>query len=462
MSSTLRGPGRTDPLADARPTSYWHDVHDLAPTSAPVEGDLDADLAVVGAGFTGLWAAIEAKRRDPGRDVVLLDSEHVGFGATGRNGGFISDSVTHGLAHGLALWPEELAELLVVGRRNLTDLAADVEAAGIDAGLRLVGKSVVATTEHSARQMAPLAAALREHGEDAEALDADAVRADVDSPTYLAGVRVRTGGGVLDPVALATGLRDHAVALGVRLHERTPVRRLDSGALLTPGGRVRARQVVLATNAFRSPVRRLRKYVVPVYDHVVVSEPLTDEQWDRLGWRERQGMTDAGNQFHYYRPLDDGRILFGGYDAIYYYGSRTDAAREQRDASHRLLARHFHETFPQLEDVGFTHRWAGLIDTSSRFTPYVGTDRARRVGHALGFTGLGVAYSRLAAHSVLDALDGATLPAHLGARPVPFPPEPVRYLGVQTTRAALAREDRTGRRGLWLRTLDRFGVGFNS
>ena len=137
--------------------------------------------------------------------------------------------------------------------------------------------------------------------------------------------------------------------------------------MVTSRGRVRARRIALATNAYRAPVRRLRKYVVPVYDHVLVTEPLADEQWASLGWRERQGMTDAGNQFHYYRPLADGRILWGGYDAIYYFGSSASEAREQRDASHRLLARHFFETFPQLAGVRFTHRWAGLIDTSSRF-----------------------------------------------------------------------------------------------
>jgi glycine/D-amino acid oxidase-like deaminating enzyme len=173
-------------------------------------------------------------------------------------------------------------------------------------------------------------------------------------------------------------------------------------------------------------------------------------------------VTDAGNQFHYYRPLPDGSILWGGYDAIYYYGSNTDAGLEQRDASHRLLAAHFRDTFPQLEGLRFTHRWAGLIDTSSRFTPYVGTNRGLTVAHALGFTGLGVAYSRLAATVMLDALDGHAVPGFLGRRPVPFPPEPVRFLGVQATRAALAHEDSTGRRGLWLRALDRFGVGFNS
>ena len=464
--STARRRSRTDPhhdpLADAASRSYWRDLHHLTPTTMPLTRDTEADLVVVGAGFTGLWTAIEAKRRDPARDVVLLDAKHVGYGASGRNGGFISDSVTHGLAHGLALWPDELPALLEVGRSNLAALAADLDGAGIDAGLSLVGKSVVATTKHQAESFAGLADLLAEHGEDVTLLDGAAMQADVGSPTYLAGIRVRTGGGVLDPVALAVGLRDWALRLGVHLYEQTPVQDLHGARVVTPRAAVRARQVALATNAFPSPRRSLRKYVVPVYDHVLVTEPLSAEQWDRLGWPDRQGVTDAGNQFHYYRPLADGRILWGGYDAIYYYGSRTDVLRERRDSSHRLLADHFRQTFPQLEDIRFTHRWAGLIDTSSRFTPFVGTDRSRTVGHAMGFTGLGVAYSRLAAGALLDALAGQPVPAFLGDRPVPFPPEPVRYLGVQATRAALAREDRTGRRGLWLRTLDRFGVGFNS
>ncbi len=263
-------------------------------------------------------------------------------------------------------------------------------------------------------------------------------------------------------MALAGGLLDWARRLGVRLHEQTPATAVEPGVVRTPRAQVYARQIVLATNAYPAPVRRLRKYVVPVYDHVLVTEPLTDTQWKSLGWAERQGVTDAGNQFHYYRPLADGRILWGGYDAIYYFGSSTSQRREQRDASHRLLAEHFRQTFPQLDEVRFTHRWAGLIDTTSRFVPYVGVDRSGTIGHAIGFTGLGVAYSRFAAGAVLDALDGGQVPGLLTERPMPFPPEPLRYLAVQSTRAALAREDRTGQRGAWLRLLDRFGVGFNS
>jgi glycine/D-amino acid oxidase-like deaminating enzyme len=451
-----------DPLADARPGSYWHDLHGVGPTTEPLVGDTAADVLVVGGGFTGLWTAITVKRRHPEQDVVLVESEHVGHGATGRNGGFVSESLTHGLSHGLALWPDQVDDLLALGRTNLRGLAVDLDEQGIAAELRLTGKTVVATTPHDAAALGPLAELMTAHGEDVSVLDAAGVRADVDSPTYLAGLRVRSGGGLLDPIALAHGLRDWATRLGVRLHERTPVVSVAPGVATTTTGRVRARRIVLATNAYPAPMRRLRKFVVPVYDHVLVTEPLSDSQWAGLGWAERQGLTDAGNQFHYYRPLPDGRILWGGYDAIYYFGSSTSAAHEQRDASHRLLAEQFVETFPQLDGIRFTHRWAGLIDTTSRFVPYLGLDRSGSIAHAVGFTGLGVAYSRFAAGAVADLLDGGSAPAFLTKAPVPFPPEPLRYVAVQTTRAALAREDVTGRRGAWLRLLDRFGVGFNS
>lgn len=449
-------------LTDAEPRSYWHSLHSAGATTEPLSADTSADLVVIGGGFTGLWTAVIAKRRDPSRDVVLLESHYVGFGATGRNGGFISDSLTHGWSHGLALWPESVEQLAALGRANLAALAAEVTEEGLDVDLRMCGKTLIAVTDHQASALPALAEVMDAHGEQVEVLDRAEVRADVNSPTYLGGLRIRSGGGTLDPLALAHGLRDWALRLGVRLHERTPVTSVEAGCVVTPLAQIRARQIALATNAYPAPVRRLRKYVVPVYDHVLVTEPLTGEQWARVGWPERQGLTDAGNQFHYYRPLADGRILWGGYDANYYFGSSVDPGLEQRAASFQMLASHFAVTFPQLEGVRFTHRWAGLIDTTSRFVPYVAADRNRRIGHAIGFTGLGVAFSRFAAGAMLDALDGQRAPAYLSQAPTPFPPEPLRYAGIQVTRAALAREDRSGRRGAWLRMLDSLGVGFNS
>ncbi len=458
-----------DVLADARPGPVWWEGRDVGPVTEPYAGDRLADLVVVGAGLTGLWAAIHALEEDPGRDVVVLEGSHVASGASGRNGGFVSESLTHGLAHGLATWPAELPDLLRLGRENVAEIAAFVDREQIDADLRLCGKTAMATRPHEVGSLRAAHALNLEHGEASTYLSAEQVRADVRSPTYLAGVRT-TGGGLVDPAALVAGLRDAAVRRGAVLHESSPVRSLSRDgervAVRTDHGVLRARNVVLATNAFPPLLRRIRAYVLPVWDHVLATEPLTTGQLDALGWSDNQGLTDAGNQFHYYRRTPDDRILWGGYDAVYYYGNGTQAGREQRAASHRLLAGQFYATFPQLAEVALTHRWAGIIDTTSRFTPVFGTAYAGRVAYAVGYTGLGVASSRFGARVALDLLAGReTERTGLGLvrrRPVPFPPEPFRWTAVQATRAALAREDRDGRRGALLRTMDRFGVGFNS
>ena len=459
----------SDPLADAQPLPVWWEGRDSGPVTGPVAGETRADLVVVGAGLTGLWAAIHAVEEQPGRVVVLLEASYVGAGASGRNGGFVSPSLTHGLAHGEATWPSELPQLLRLGHENLREIDEFLAKEEVDAELRLCGKTTVATRPHEVSALQSMHDLHQKHGEESTYLSGSEVRADVDSPTYLAGLWTPAGG-LVDPVAMTTGLRDVAVRKGVVLHEGSPVRRLHrEGSYVvcqTPHGSIRADQVLLATNAFPPVLRRIRNYVLPVWDHVVATEPLTPAQLGRIGWTQNQGLTDAGNQFHYYRRTADDRIVWGGYDAIYYFGNRTDPDRELRDRSHRLLARQFYETFPQLSDVRMSHRWAGIIDTTSRFTPVFGTALDGRVAYAVGYTGLGVAMSRFGARVALDLLAGRsterTSLSMVQRRPVPFPPEPLRWTAVQTTRAALAREDRLGRRGALLRAMDRFGVGFNS
>jgi glycine/D-amino acid oxidase-like deaminating enzyme len=457
-------------LTDADPRPVWWDGRDVRPVSEPLRGDRTADLVVVGGGLTGLWAAITALEAQPGRDVVVLEASHVAAGASGRNGGFFSDSLTHGLAHGVATWPDELPELQRLGRENVAEIVAFVHREGIAADLRLCGKTTVATRPHEVAALQAAHELAQRHGEETTFLTAEQVQADVHSATFLAGLRSHGGGGLLDPLRLTTGLRDAALARGAVLHEGTEVTGLerDGGRVVcrTPHGSVRARHVVLATNAFQPLLRRLGAYVLPVWDHVLATEPLGAAQLASIGWAENQGLTDAGNQFHYFRRTADDRILWGGYDAIYYFGNGRGPDLEQRDGSHRLLAEQFYETFPQLRDVRMTHRWAGMIDTTSRFTPVFGTAMGGAVAYSVGFTGLGVASSRFGARVALDLLDGReterTATAMVRRKPVPFPPEPLRWGAVQTTRAALAREDRLGRRGALLRTMDRFGVGFNS
>ena len=206
---------------------------------------------------------------------------------------------------------------------------------------------------------------------------------------------------------------------------------------------------------------------MPVYDYVLVTEPLSPAQLDAIGWRNRQGVGDAANQFHYYRLTADNRILWGGYDAVYYYGSRIDDSLDQRPATFAKLAAHFFETFPQLEGLSFSHTWGGVIDTCTRFCAFFGTAMAGRLAYAAGYTGLGVGASRFGARVLLDLLSGQrtelTELEMVRTRPLPFPPEPVRAAGINLTRWSLDRADgNDGRRNLWLRGLDRVGLGFDS
>ncbi len=196
---------------------------------------------------------------------------------------------------------------------------------------------------------------------------------------------------------------------------------------------MRPRQVALGTNVFPSLVRRIRLHTVPVYDYALMTEPLTAAQRDAVGWRHRQGIGDSANQFHYYRQTADHRILWGGYDAIYNFGGRVREAYDQRPATSRTLARHFFETFPQLEGLRFTHAWGGPIDTCTRFCAFYGTAHGGDVAYALGFTGLGVGATRFGADVMLDLLAGEqterTRLEMVRTRPLPFPPEPLAFAG---------------------------------
>ena len=194
-----------------------------------------------------------------------------------------------------------------------------------------------------------------------------------------------------------------------------------------------ARQVVLPTNAYLSLLRRYRRHTIPIYDYVLVSEPLDAARMASIGWQRRQGVADMGNQFQYYRLSGDNRILFGGYDAIYHFGSRIDATLEDRAQTYAKLASHFFTTFPQLEGLRFTHRWAGVIDTSSRLCAFYVQAMGGRVAYAAGFTGLGVGATRFAGNVLLDKLDGIdserTRLRMTRELPMPFPPEPMRSPG---------------------------------
>lgn len=303
-----------------------------------------------------------------------------------------------------------------------------------------------------------------------EFLEETDMRATIHSPSYLAGLFTRRDVALVDPARLAWGMARVARLHGTRIFENTEVIEFeDSGEgviVTTPGGRVFARRAILATNAYPSLVPAVRRRVVPVYDYVLMTEPLSESQWESIGWRGRQGLSDAGNQFHYYRPTEDGRILWGGYDAVYHRGNGFGPEFENDSGSYLRLATHFLQTFPQLEGIRFTHAWGGAIDTCSRFTAFWGTEAAGKLAYAAGFTGLGVGSSRFAAHVLLDTLEGRdthrTRLEMVRTAPRPFPPEPLRSLGITWTTLSLQKADEHGKRNMWLRLLDRMGMGFDS
>jgi glycine/D-amino acid oxidase-like deaminating enzyme len=369
-------------------------------------------------------------------------------------------------------FPDEMAQLTELGNRNFREMLEALDRHAIDARYEGRGKLGVATEPAQVQGLREYAEVVERFGGKAVWLDREQVRGEIASPTYHGGIWIQSGdGGVLDPAMLCWGLQRALERLSVRVFEGTSVEHLsrsrDGIELHTSGGRLRARKVLLATNAFRSPLRRMRPAVVPVWDYAFMSEPLAASQMAAIGWKNRQGVVDCGNQFHYYRLTLDDRILWGGYDAIYHYGSALRNEHEQRPETLELLSRQFFETFPQLEGLRFSHTWGGPIGTTTRFCMDTGSAFAGRVAWAIGYTGAGVVASRFGARIGLDRLDEPDSPRLqlrlARRRALPWPPEPLRYLAIQLTRRELARADRNeGRRGAWLRLLDRLGLGFDS
>ncbi|WP_406152239.1 FAD-binding oxidoreductase [Streptomyces anulatus] len=459
-------------IAGAKPVSYWLDDPAKPDALPALTGDEHTDLLVIGGGYSGLWTALIAKERDPDRDVVLIEGHEVGWAASGRNGGFCAASLTHGLANGVERWPDDIAELEELGERNLDAIEAAVARYGIDCEFERTGEIDVATEPHQLQE-------LREWHEEivglgikgVDFLDRDALRAEVDSPTFLGGLWDRRGVAMLHPAKLAWGLKRACLELGVRIHEHTRgldlVRSGSGMAVRTPYGRVFARRVALGTNIFPSLVKRIRPYTVPVYDYALMTEPLTAEQLASIGWKGRQGLGDSANQFHYFRLSADNRILWGGYDAIYPYGGRLSADLDQRPETFLKLAEQFFTCFPQLSGLNFSHAWGGAIDTCSRFTAFFGTAHQGRVAYAAGFTGLGVGSTRFGADVMLDLLSGEetarTRLDMVRSKPMPFPPEPFAWAGIEITKRSLAHADSNGgHRNLWLKTMDKLGLGFDS
>ena len=343
-----------------------------------------------------------------------------GWAASGRNGGFCEASLTHGASNGERHLPKETARLHELGLENIREFGETVRRYGMDCGFQETGMLRVATEEHQVAWLEADAA----KDPDAVYMDRERVRTEVNSPVFHAGLWEQEGNVLVQPARLAWELRRVCLELGVEIHEHSPVRDLQAAPdaiTLTVGGTtpsdidetaatVRADRVALASNVFPSLLRRARPFVVPVWDYAIMSDPLTPEQSEALGWVENQGLADMNNRFHYIRKTrdDEGRerILFGGYDALYHYGKQLKDEYYDSEPTYRRLSTHFYGTFPVLGDIGFSHAWGGAIDSCSRFFSFFTRAHGDRVVGSSGYTGLGVGATHFGANVTLDLLDG--------------------------------------------------------
>ncbi|MCI4010985.1 FAD-dependent oxidoreductase [Brevibacterium sp. ZH18] len=467
----------TAALADASTVPFWLDSDQRPEPLPPLTHDLEADLVIVGGGFTGLWTALQAKERDPDRHVVLLEANTIGWAASGRNGGFCAASLTHGYDNGENHLPDENERLAQLGLDNLNEIEAAVARYGMDVEFERTGELDVATEDYQVP-------ALRE-AHDPESgfifYDQQELAQLVKSPTYKGALWDSREVAMVNPAKLCWELLRVIRELGVEVFEGTKVTDVSDqkstvrittsaqvdGQRAGDSATISAKRVALATNVFPSLLKRVSLHTVPVYDYALMTEPLSAQQLAAIGWDGRQGIGDCANRFHYYRLSADNRILFGGWDAVYHYGRQVSWKYDQRPETFETLAEHFFETFPQLTGLRFSHKWGGPIDTCSRFFPFFTTAYSKKVAMAAGFTGLGVGASRFAGTVMLDQLSGLetelTRLEMVRKLPLPFPPEPVAWLGIQMTTNAMIRADENqGKRGPLLKVLDAVGMGFDS
>lgn len=438
----------------------------------PLEGTRETGVVVVGAGLTGLWSALFLKQLDPALDVVILEQEIAAYGASGRNAGMLSETIDH--AHGLAIrhfGEAEARRLARLGESNVEEMTGYLRERGIECDYEPTGRLIAALSPQQleeARHSVSTAEKLGLTGY--RGLSREEIREELDSPLYLGGVSVR-GGGILDPVKLVDGLRGEAERLGVRVHERSRVESMaTAGAgveLRTRAGALRAHRAILATSAYTHQIlpQVVRRFI-PLYDYILVSEPLTTVQRECIGWRNRQGVTDGRSFFNYYRLTPDDRILWGTSEAAYYPRNRVDPSCDHSPSHYAALRESFRRHFPPLGALEFPYAWGGPICSTTRLTPFFGRALEGRIAYGLGFTGHGLGTTRLAgrvlAHMTLDRPSDLLNLAMVRRKPFPYPPEPIRSWAVAGVTRALRRVDEGKRPSAVLRLLDRVGLGFSS
>jgi hypothetical protein len=449
-------------LNDAKATPFWLDHPDRPVPRPALTEDIVVDLLIIGGGFCGLWTAIIAKERHPEWNVVLVEKQRIAWAASGRNGGFCESNLTHGDDNGRLHFPDELATIQKLANENFAELHRTISQYNIDAEWENTGVMVVATEKYQVPWIT---------NSTAQQLNLTGNHGYGTSPVYRAALFKKHGYSFVHPAKLAWGLADVAEQLGVSIYENTEITDLNHNCHYatahSPEGTITANKVALATNAFPSLLRHLRPFTLPIYDYAIVTEPLSGAQLEEIGWTERNGITDSGREFHYYRKTADNRILFGGWDAIYHRGRKITSRYDQRPETFTLLLDHLYTTFPSLIGTKISHAWGGVIDMSTQLVAFHGTTRNKTVAYSAGYTGLGLGATRFGAETMLDLIEGKeterTMLKMARRLPIPIPPEPIVYPLVQIMRRAVIKSDQNnGKDGLLLKLMGLFKIGFDS
>lgn len=428
--------------ADEAPAggSVW--MEGVAPTAAPLSGDLDVDVAIVGAGFTGLSAAITL--RAAGHSVVVLEAEHVGFGASGRNAGHLTPVIGKDLPTLAALFRNRARALIELVELAVAHVERTIAEHRIDCTYEPVGNLLAAVHPKQHGMLDKAAKAAATLGLAHEVLEPDAMRARDLPAAFTRGVLMKRGG-ILHPGRYVQGLRRIAESAGALVFERTPVGRIEAGVpavLTTPHGRVRARTVVLGTNAWTPALGWLRGTIARFHVYLFATAPLDTARRAALGWRGREGIYTAHEMLESYRLTDDHRIVGGAKTVRYGFGGR---ALEDDPATFTFIEAAFRDRFPALRDVPVTHRWGGPIAFALDFLPAVGvTGVHRNVCYSVGYAGHGIAMASYAGTMIADLLLGRDGPGRAlwGHRKIPMPPEPLRWLVAKGLVGAFGAVDR--------------------
>jgi glycine/D-amino acid oxidase-like deaminating enzyme len=455
-------------MADFASRSFWleSDPYTPGPTLA---GDITVDVAIIGGGFTGLWAAHFLLAADPALKLAVIEREVVGYGASGRNGGFAMTLLSrsmHDLLQTFGTDPARAAHAAVA--RSVDDIGRFCTEHKVACDYEKNGFIAVATDDSQIPRIEADRQAAEALGiEDVRYIPGEELRRQIQSPLYRCGLEEKSCA-ILNPARLVRGIARVVRQQSGIIYEQTPVERIEAAGtkvdVRTPQGTVHADKVVLATNAYSVQFPECRRTLVPLYSYIVLTEPLNAAQWESIGWKGRQGLEDKRTYIHYFRPTADGRILMGGEDAPYYYGSSLRPQQDRNPHVFALLRRDLKAIYPQLDRLRFTHQWGGPIGLTARFVPAFGTLLGGRVHYGFGYCGHGVAPTHLGGQIVRDlVLDRQSELRELcfvGAKPIPYPREPLRYLAITAIRHRLLAQDRKGKPKTepWLaRALTRLG-----